>query len=179
MLGLLGIVLGVAAFIGFEIYQQRSDERAINKAQQLVNQEIFHRQDKLGEQALENLREEFRQQELASLREQGIIDKYREQKELAGKLFNKASDDRLEALDAIAKLDKMLGSAEGEEYTLLTQKIEGLEKFAKTLEPGMEVLKEISLCDEDTEEGRDKIDYILSTTGTNLEELAQIMGIDL
>ena len=105
--------------------------------------------------------------------------RYRKQKELAGIIFNKASDDRFEALDAIAKLDKMLGSAEGEEYILLTQKIEGLEKFAKTLESGMEVVKEIFLCDEDTPEGRDKIDYILSTCGTTLEELAQSMGIDL
>ncbi|MFR2307435.1 MAG: hypothetical protein ACLS6Y_03335 [Streptococcus salivarius] len=43
----------------------------------------------------------------------------------------------------------------------------------------MEVVKEIFLCDEDTPEGRDKIDYILSTCGTTLEELAQSMGIDL
>ena len=46
MLGLLGILLGVAAFIGFEIFQQRADERAINKGLQLANQEIFNRQDK-------------------------------------------------------------------------------------------------------------------------------------
>ena len=58
MLGLLGILLGVAAFIGFEIFQQRADERAINKGLQLANQEIFNRQDKLGEQALANLREQ-------------------------------------------------------------------------------------------------------------------------
>ena len=159
MLGLL--LLGMAAFWGLlwgvEILLQRSDERAIWKA--------------LGESTQETT--------ARYLREQEILDKYRKQKELAGIIFNKASDDRFEALDAIAKLDKMLGSAEGEEYILLTQKIEGLEKFAKTLESGMEVVKEIFLCDEDTPEGRDKIDYILSTCGTTLEELAQSMGIDL
>lgn len=159
MLGLL--LLGMAAFWGLlwgvEILLQRADERAIWKA--------------LGESTKETT--------ARNLREQEILDKYRKQKELAGKIFNKASDDRFEALDAIAKLDKMLGSAEGEEYILLTQKIEGLEKFAKTLESGMEVVKEIFLCDEDTPEGRDKIDYILSTCGTTLEELAQSMGIDL
>lgn len=159
MLGLL--LLGMAAFWGLlwgvEILLQRADERAIWKA--------------LGESTKETT--------ARYLREQEILDKYRKQKELAGKIFNKASDDRFEALDAIAKLDKMLGSAEGEEYILLTQKIEGLEKFAKTLESGMEVVKEIFLCDEDTPEGRDKIDYILSTCGTTLEELAQSMGIDL
>jgi hypothetical protein len=159
MLGLL--LLGMAAFWGLlwgvEILLQRADERAIWKA--------------LGESTQETTDRYLRLQE--------ILDKYRKQKELAGKIFNKASDERFEALDAIAKLDKMLGSAEGEEYILLTQKKEGLEKFAKTLESGMEVLKEIFLCDEDTEEGRDKIDYILSTCGTTLEELAQSMGIDL
>lgn len=159
MLGLL--LLGMAAFWGLlwgvEILLQRADERAIWKA--------------LGESTKETT--------ARYLREQEILDKYRKQKELAGKIFNKASDDRFEALDAIAKLDKMLGSTEGEEYILLTQKIEGLEKFAKTLESGMEVVKEIFLCDEDTPEGRDKIDYILSTCGTTLEELAQSMGIDL
>lgn len=159
MLGLL--LLGMAAFWGLlwgvEILLQRADERAIWKA--------------LGESTQETT--------ARYLREQEILDKYRKQKELAGIIFNKASDDRFEALDAIAKLDKMLGSAEGEEYILLTQKIEGLEKFAKTLESGMEVVKEIFLCDEDTPEGRDKIDYILSTCGTTLEELAQTMGIDL
>lgn len=159
MLGLL--LLGMAAFWGLlwgvEILLQRADERAIWKA--------------LGESTKETT--------ARYLREQEILDKYRKQKELAGKIFNKASDERFEALDAIAKLDKMLGSAEGEEYILLTQKIEGLEKFAKTLESGMEVVKEIFLCDEDTPEGRDKIDYILSTCGTTLEELAQSMGIDL
>ena len=159
MLGLL--LLGMAAFWGLlwgvEILLKRADERAIWKA--------------LGESTQETT--------ARYLREQEILDKYRKQKELAGIIFNKASDDRFEALDAIAKLDKMLGSAEGEEYILLTQKIEGLEKFAKTLESGMEVVKEIFLCDEDTPEGRDKIDYILSTCGTTLEELAQSMGIDL
>ena len=159
MLGLL--LLGMAAFWGLlwgvEILLQRADERAIWKA--------------LGESTQETTDRYLRLQE--------ILDKYRKQKELAGKIFNKASDDRFEALDAIAKLDKMLGSAEGEEYILLTQKIEGLKKFAKTLESGMEVVKEIFLCDEDTPEGRDKIDYILSTCGTTLEELAQSMGIDL
>lgn len=157
MLGILGVLLGVVAFFGLVKYKQRADERAIWKA--------------LGESTKETT--------ARYLREQEILDKYRKQKELAGKIFNKASDDRFEALDAIAKLDKMLGSAEGEEYFLLTQKIEGLEKFAKTLESGMEVIKEIFLCDEDTPEGRDKIDYILSTCGTTLEELAQSMGIDL
>ena len=98
---------------------------------------------------------------------------------MAANLFHKISVDRLEGLDDITEVEQQLGSAEGEEYILLTQKIEGLEKFAKTLESGMEVIKEIFLCDEDTPEGRDKIDYILSTCGTTLEELAQSMGIDL
>lgn len=161
MLGLLGILLGMAAFWGFlwgvEILQQRADDRVYRKALASSIQESTDRY----------------------VRELEIIDKYRKQKELASKIFNEASDVRFEALDAIAKLDKMLGSAEGEEYTLLTQKIEGLEKFAKTLESGMEVLKEIFLCDEVTAEGRDKIDYILSTCGTTLEEVAQSMGIDI
>ena len=169
MLGLLGILLGVAAFIGFEIFQQRADERAINKGLQLANQEIFNRQDKLGEQALANLRE----QELVNLREQELVAKYRYQQQLAANLFHKISVDRLEGLDDITEVEQQLGSAEGEEYTFLTQKREALEEYVKVLELGMERYQEIMSCDATTVEGREKLDNLLSRSGVPLEETAR------
>jgi hypothetical protein len=173
MLGLLGILLGVAAFIGFEIFQQRADERAINKGLQLANQEIFNRQDKLGEQALANLRE----QELVNLREQELVAKYRYQQQLAANLFHKISVDRLEGLDDITEVEQQLGSAEGEEYTFLTQKREALEEYVKVLELGMERYQEIMSCDATTVEGREKLDNLLSRSGVPLEETARNLGV--
>ena len=155
MLGILGVLLGVVAFFGLVIYKQRADERAIWKALGESTQETTDRY----------------------LREQEILDKYRKQKELAGKIFNKASDDRFEALDAIAKLDKMLGSAEGEEYTFLTQKREALEEYVKVLELGMERYQEIMSCDATTVEGREKLDNLLSRSGVPLEETARNLGV--
>ena len=173
MLGLLGILLGVAAFIGFEIFQQRADERAINKGLQLANQEIFNRQDKLGEQALANLRE----QELANLREQELVAKYRYQQQLAANLFHKISVDRLEGLDDITEVEQQLGSAEGEEYTFLTQKREALEEYVKVLELGMERYQEIMSCDATTVEGREKLDNLLSRSEVPLEQTARTLGV--
>ena len=173
MLGLLGILLGVAAFIGFEIFQQRADERAINKGLQLANQEIFNRQDKLGEQALANLRE----QELVNLREQELVAKYRYQQQLAANLFHKISVDRLEGLDDITEVEQQLGSAEGEEYTFLTQKREALEEYVKVLELGMERYQEIMSCDATTVEGREKIDNLLSRSEVPLEQTARTLGV--
>ena len=165
MLGLLGILLGVAAFIGFEIFQQRADERAINKGLKLANQEIFNRQDKLGEQAL------------ANLREQELVAKYRYQQQLAANLFHKISVDRLEGLDDITEVEQQLGSAEGEEYTFLTQKREALEEYVKVLELGMERYQEIMSCDATTVEGREKLDNLLSRSGVPLEETARNLGV--
>ena len=173
MLGLLGILLGVAAFIGFEIFQQRADERAINKGLQLANQEIFNRQDKLGEQALANLRE----QELVNLREQELVAKYRYQQQLAANLFHKISVDRLEGLDDITEVEQQLGSAEGEEYTFLTQKREALEEYVKVLELGMERYQEIMSCDATTVEGREKLDNLLSRSEVPLEQTARTLGV--
>ena len=173
MLGLLGILLGVAAFIGFEIFQQRADERAINKGLQLANQEIFNRQDKLGEQALANLRE----QELVNIREQELVAKYRYQQQLAANLFHKISVDRLEGLDDITEVEQQLGSAEGEEYTFLTQKREALEEYVKVLELGMERYQEIMSCDATTVEGREKIDNLLSRSEVPLEQTARTLGV--
>ena len=173
MLGLLGILLGVAAFIGFEIFQQRADERAINKGLQLANQEIFNRQDKLGEQALANLRE----QELANLREQELVAKYRYQQQLAANLFHKISVDRLEGLDDITEVEQQLGSAEGEEYTFLTQKREALEEYVKVLELGMERYQEIMSCDATTVEGREKLDNLLSRSEVPLEHTARTLSV--
>ena len=173
MLGLLGILLGVAAFIGFEIFQQRADERAINKGLQLANQEIFNRQDKLGEQALANLRE----QESVNLREQELVAKYRYQQQLAANLFHKISVDRLEGLDDITEVEQQLGSAEGEEYTFLTQKREALEEYVKVLELGMERYQEIMSCDATTVEGREKIDNLLSRSEVPLEQTARTLGV--
>ena len=173
MLGLLGILLGVAAFIGFEIFQQRADERAINKGLQLANQEIFNRQDKLGEQALANLRE----QELVNHREQELVAKYRYQQQLAANLFHKISVDRLEGLDDITEVEQQLGSAEGEEYTFLTQKREALEEYVKVLELGMERYQEIMSCDATTVEGREKLDNLLSRSEVPLEQTARTLGV--
>ena len=181
MLGLLGILLGVAAFIGFEIFQQRADERAINKGLQLANQEIFNRQDKLGEQALANLREQesvnLREQESVNLREQELVAKYRYQQQLAANLFHKISVDRLEGLDDITEVEQQLGSAEGEEYTFLTQKREALEEYVKVLELGMERYQEIMSCDATTVEGREKIDNLLSRSEVPLEQTARTLGV--
>ena len=173
MLGILGVLLGVVAFFGLVIYKQRADERAINKGLQLANQEIFNRQDKLGEQALANLRE----QELVNLREQELVAKYRYQQQLAANLFHKISVDRLEGLDDITEVEQQLGSAEGEEYTFLTQKREALEEYVKVLELGMERYQEIMSCDATTVEGREKLDNLLSRSGVPLEETARNLGV--
>ena len=75
---------------------------------------------------------------------------------MAANLFHKISVDRLEGLDDITEVEQQLGSAEGEEYTFLTQKREALEEYVKVLELGMERYQEIMSCDATTVEGREK-----------------------
>ena len=152
MLGLLGILLGVAAFIGFDIFQQRFGQGPVYNLK-LENQDRYPR-------------------------EQELIAKYRYQQQLAANILHKISDDRFEGLDDIIEVNQQLGSAEGEEYTFLTQKREVLEEYVKTLELGMEIMQEIVSCDAATVEGREKLDNILSSRlGVPLEETAKNLGV--
>lgn len=154
---ILGILLGVATFIGFDIYQQRTCQGPVYKYPQLANQDRYPR-------------------------EQELIAKYRYQQQLAANILHKITDVRFEGMDDIIEVNQQLGSAEGEEYTFLTQKREVLEEYVKTLESGMEILQEIVSCDVATVEGREKLDKVLSrlgVSGVSLEETAKNLDVAL